>query len=76
MKDTRKRAITRACSRALCEYMKQININKVTFILAVAFGFYFGFLGIWNQDKAIGIPAFLFLGLLFTLEYVINRKEK
>lgn len=56
--------------------MKQKITYNILFIAATIFGFYIGFIGIWNQDDTITIPALLFLGLLFILEYNKNQDKE
>lgn len=53
--------------------MKEKATTRLMFTLSMLFGFYFAFIGIWYQIKIVGIPAFIFLILLFTLGL---KKEK
>lgn len=49
--------------------------NKLTAVVAKVFGLYFLGLGIWTQDKLVGISACVFLLCLFGLEY-FSLKQK
>ena len=55
--------------------MKQETINKLVLSISIIFGFYFAFVGIWNQNKLVAVPAFIFLIMLTLLGLMKNVKK-
>ncbi len=49
--------------------------NKRILTISKIFGFYFAFLGIWDQDKLIGVAAFIFLLILFSIDFCLEKDD-